>query len=89
MKKSLLLCLQLLCTCFLYAQNGTDDTTYNPHNLFAQNFNPPAGNAFRSAKGIPGTSYWQNSASYLIHASLNEKDTSVLSLSPAILITSR
>src|ERR1700733_9133400 len=78
MKKILLLCLQCLSICFLQAQNGSNDTTfYNPHDLFTENFNPPAGNAFRSAKGTPGPLYWQNSAGYLIHATLSEKDTSV------------
>jgi Peptidase family M1 domain len=63
---------------FLYAQNtNTENTTYDPHDLFAQSFNPPAGNIYRSAKGTPGPRYWQNSASYLIHATLSEKDTSV------------
>ena len=74
MKKFLLLLLQLICICFLHAQN---DTSYNPHELFTQSFHMPAGNEFRSAKGIPGPSYWQNSASYFIHATLSEKDTSV------------
>ena len=55
MKKISLLCLQLICLYSLHAQNGADNSTYNPHELFAQSFNPPAGNAFRSAKGIPGT----------------------------------
>jgi hypothetical protein len=78
MKKIPLLCLQLVCIYFLHAQNGVDHaTSYNPHELFAQNFNPPAGNAFRSAKGIPGSMYWQNNASYIIHAIFNEKDTSI------------
>ena len=63
---------------FLYAQNtNTENTTYDPHDLFTQSFNPPAGNIYRSAKGTPGPQYWQNSASYLIHATLSEKDTSV------------
>lgn len=69
--------MQLTCICFLQAQNITNNTSYNPHDLFAQSFNPPAGNAFRSAKGIPGPLYWQNNSSYLIHATLSEKDTSV------------
>src|SRR5665647_1094525 len=77
MKKILLLSVQLLSVCLLHAQNGSDAAAYNPHDFFLQNFNPPAGNAFRSAKGIPGPLYWQNSASYLIHATLSEKDTSV------------
>ena len=63
---------------FLYAQNASNkSSTYEPHDLFVPDFNPTAGNAFRSAKGVPGPLYWQNSASYLIHATLSEKDTSV------------
>ena len=77
MKKASLLCSQLIFICILFAQNVVDNTIYNPHELFAQNFNPPAGNPFRSAKGIPGPSYWQNNSSYLVHATLSEKDTSV------------
>jgi hypothetical protein len=76
MKKPAVLVFQLLTVYLLHAQTSTD-TSYNTHDLFAQNLNPPAGNLFRSAKGIPGPSYWQNSASYLIHATLSEKDTSV------------
>ncbi|MEO8414008.1 MAG: M1 family metallopeptidase [Ginsengibacter sp.] len=77
MKKILLNCIALLSFSFLHAQNAQVDTTYNPHDLFTQTFNPPAGNAFRSAKGIPGPMYWQNNANYNIHAIFNEKDTSV------------
>jgi hypothetical protein len=62
----------------MQAQNGTNDAAgYDPHDLFTQGFNFPAGNLYRSAKGIPGPDYWQNTASYLIHASLSEQDTSV------------
>ena len=50
---------------------------YDPHELFAQNFNLPSGNNFRSAKGIPGPMYWQNKSSYIIHATFSEKDTSI------------
>ena len=72
------LILQFVSIGFLFAQPaGNDNAVYDPHDLFVQIFNPPAGNAFRSAKGIPGPLYWQNSASYLIHATLSEKDTSV------------
>jgi Peptidase family M1 domain len=78
MKKVFLACLQLISLEFLKAQNGVyDNPAYNPHDFFTQGFNPPAGNAFRSAKGTPGPMYWQNSASYLIHAALSEKDTSI------------
>jgi hypothetical protein len=69
----------LLCsTLFAMAQSATDNgSAYNPHDFFLQGFNPPAGNAYRSANGSPGPQYWQNSASYTIHATLSEKDTSV------------
>jgi len=78
MRKFLLLCFQVVSTGFLYAQNtGNDSATYNPHDFFLQSFNPPAGNGYRSANGTPGPLYWQNSASYLIHATLSEKDTTI------------
>ncbi|MEO8112517.1 MAG: M1 family peptidase, partial [Ginsengibacter sp.] len=77
MKKILPGCLLLLSFYFSHAQNVGVDTTYNPHELFTQSFDLPAGNIFRSAKGIPGTMYWQNESSYLIHATFSEKDTSV------------
>lgn len=79
MKKLLLCCFQLMCIGFCFAQGVIDDTvkTYNSHDLFTQNFAIPAGSDIRSAKGTPGHDYWQNSASYLIHATLSEKDTSI------------
>lgn len=77
MKKISLFILQFFCVNILFAQKGVDNSTYNPHDFFTENFSPPAGNLFRSAKGIPGPSYWQNSAGYVIHAILSEKDTSV------------
>ncbi len=74
MKKLLFLSLLSVCISSLHAQT---DAVYNPHELFAQNFQLPAGSELRSAKGVPGQAYWQNNASYLIHANFNEKDTSV------------
>jgi hypothetical protein len=68
----------LISVFFLYAQNDPNGNfSYNPHDFYTSGFYPPAGNAYRSASGMPGPLYWQNSASYLIHATLNEKDTSV------------
>jgi hypothetical protein len=66
--------------CFSMIKSGTEESNngnspYNPHNLYVAQFNPPAGNTYRSAKGVPGPEYWQNRADYLIHATLNEKDT--------------
>ncbi len=77
MNKIPLLCLQLICVYSLHAQSGVNNSTYNAHELFAKDFDPPAGNAFRSAKGTPGPMYWQNNSSYLIHATLSERDTSL------------
>ena len=78
MKKIIVCCFLLISICFSFAQTLSNDTTaYNPHDFFAQNFINPASNNHRSAKGIPGYLYWQNSASYVIHATLSEKDTSV------------
>jgi hypothetical protein len=77
MKKFNICCTLLICSGFLFAQTDRNDGSYNPHDFFTSTFNPPAGNMFRSAGGVPGPMYWQNSASYLIHATLSEKDTSI------------
>ncbi len=78
MKKIYACCWLLLCTALVKAQTVEKDAAaYNPHDFFLQSFNLPAGNMFRSANGSPGPSYWQNSASYIIHAALSEKDTSI------------
>jgi hypothetical protein len=78
MKILSILILQFISFGFLYGQNVTGTSvTYDPHDLFTQEFNLPTGNPYRSAIGAPGPMYWQNSASYLIHASLSEKDTSI------------
>ncbi len=78
MKRFVLSSLTAMSICFLYAQTVTNDAAgYDPHSLFTQTFTMPAGNRFRSAKGIPGPDYWQNTASYLIHARFSERDTSV------------
>lgn len=75
MKKIFLLCLFSASAGLSFAQNT--GKAYNPHELFAEEFNPPAANLFRSAKGVPGASYWQNSSSYTLRATLSEKDTSI------------
>ncbi|MEO6669489.1 MAG: M1 family metallopeptidase [Ferruginibacter sp.] len=78
MKKMALLCLQLISVGFLFAQKtSNENAVYNQQDFFSPEFHPPTGNAFRSAKGVPGPMYWQNSVDYLIHATLNEKDTSI------------
>lgn len=78
MKKTVLLSLTFLKVFFLFSQSvANENTGYNPRDLFLPAFNPPGGNAYRSANGTPGPMYWQNSADYLIHATLNEKDTTI------------
>ena len=78
MKKIPFICLLLIhCTILNAQENRSDSSVYHPRDFFLQPFDPPAGNVYRSAEGIPGAQYWQNSSSYLIHATLNEKDTSI------------
>jgi Peptidase family M1 domain len=77
MKKTLLSIALSVSIIFLKAQVHSNDSSYNSQDFFLQSFNPSPGNAFRSASGSPGPLYWQNTASYLIHATLSEKDTSI------------
>ncbi|MEO7961110.1 MAG: M1 family peptidase, partial [Ginsengibacter sp.] len=78
MKKIALTCFQLIAISFLFGQQTVNDPAlYNPQDFYLPVFNPPPGNAFRSSNGAPGPMYWQNKADYLIHATLNEKDTSI------------
>jgi hypothetical protein len=55
------------------------DTTsvYNKNEVFDPSFVTHAGTEFRSANGSPGPKYWQNSVNYIIHSSLDEKDTTL------------
>jgi len=78
MRKIIWTVLTAIGTCTLYAQNGAaDSSAYDPHDLFTRSFDMPPGNSCRSAKGVPGPHYWQNSAGYVIHATFSERDTSV------------
>lgn len=75
MKKTALFLILLMSSCFLSAQNNNSSGgNYDPHDLFAKDFEQQQPSPYRSAKGIPGPAYWQNNASYLIHAAFNEKD---------------
>lgn len=77
MQKIFLVCWLSVSMCSLSAQQKEIGSVYDPHDFFSEQFHLPAGNEFRSAKGVPGPKYWQNNASYVIHATLNEKDTSI------------
>jgi Peptidase family M1 domain len=52
-------------------------STYDPHTVFSPLFFTTNGNEWRSAGGASGPKYWQNRADYLIHAALDEQDTTV------------
>ncbi len=78
MKKISIVIFQMISLVFVHAQNTSiENPEYDPHDFFTQGFNPPAGNAYRSANGSPGPMYWQNTASYVVHAALSEKDTTI------------
>jgi len=46
-------------------------SNYDPHDAFAPLFYPAYGDDIRTAAGVPGPKYWQNSADYKIDASLD------------------
>lgn len=78
MKKPLLISIIFIKTGILFSQDpANENARYNPRDFYLPLFNPPAENEFRSAKGTPGPKYWQNTTSYLIHATLSEKDTTL------------
>lgn len=79
MQKLIILFIIFLNAGFLFSQNLENESTrYNSKEFFLSTFNPTAGNLFRSSNGTPGPLYWQNSSDYLIHATLSEKDTTVV-----------
>ncbi len=63
----------LLSPILLLAQDSVSQ--YNNHKVFDPTFFTHNGNEFRSADGAPGPKYWQNKADYVIHATLDEKDS--------------
>ncbi|MFT4205095.1 MAG: M1 family metallopeptidase [Chitinophagaceae bacterium] len=78
MKKiSLFACVMLFISCYTHSY-AQDSSVYNQHDLFNPDFFTQNGNEYRSAAGTPGPKYWQNSANYLIHATLTEApDTTI------------
>lgn len=71
---NLLLLLMLFIPFCAIAQTKSN---YDPTQVFDPYFFTHNGNEFRSANGAPGPKYWQNAASYVINATLVEKDTSI------------
>jgi len=76
-QKIILLLVLLAGTVLVTAQNPQATNRYDHLDYYVPVFDPPAGNVYRSANGTPGPMYWQNSADYLIHATLSEQDTTV------------
>ncbi|HEY5392633.1 MAG TPA: M1 family peptidase, partial [Hanamia sp.] len=54
-----------------------DTSIYQKNQVFDPTFLSYGGTEFRSADGAPGPKYWQNAADYSIHATLDEKDTTL------------
>lgn len=54
-----------------YSQDQGSQSVYDAHSLWAPIFYPHNGNEFRSAAGVPGPKYWQNSADYKIACTLD------------------
>ncbi len=57
--------------------SADDGGTFDPRETFAPLILPQPVNAYRSADGSPGPSYWQNRADYQIHATLDTADKSL------------
>ena len=57
--------------CTLFSQSNHNNSQFNAHELFAQGFYNRAGDEYRAANGAPGPKYWQNSADYVLNASID------------------
>ncbi len=68
----------------MLAQSVPGGSSYDPRLTFAPLTLPEPVNAYRSGNGAPGPSYWQNEASYELHANL---DTAAKQLSATEIIT--
>lgn len=79
MKNSKVLCILIilffLCGTSIFAQDSV--SVYKKNQVFDPTFMSQDATEFRSANGAPGAGYWQNSANYNIHATLDEKDTTL------------
>lgn len=58
----------------LKAQATPVSNTYDPRLTFAPLTLPDPVNAYRSSNGAPGPSFWENEASYEMHATLHTAD---------------
>jgi hypothetical protein len=70
---NMLVILVLLCA----RTQAQSSSGYDHDDAFRPLFYPSFGDEFRSASGAPGPKYWQNSADYIIRASLDDKGQEV------------
>jgi hypothetical protein len=78
--KNLFLWAALLLPSILIAQiSASQDSAsvYKKNEVFDPRFLSQDATVYRSSNGSPGPKYWQNHADYIIHASLDEKDTTI------------
>jgi hypothetical protein len=78
--KNLFLWAALLLPSILIAQiSASQDSAsvYKKNEVFDPRFLSQDATVYRSSNGSPGPKYWQNHADYIIHASLEEKDTTI------------
>lgn len=69
--KSVVLFIFFYCSVNSISAQKNQESVFNPHDLFAQNFFTKNGNEFRSADGAPGSKYWQNPADYNLQATID------------------
>ncbi len=79
MKRFTPLCFCLLAGIVFSQSISAQDSSsiYNKNQVFDPLFMTHDGTEFRSANGAPGPKYWQNSVNYIIHSTLDEKDTTL------------
>ncbi|MEO6812612.1 MAG: M1 family metallopeptidase [Ginsengibacter sp.] len=77
MKRIIYLCAALIITSANSQNTFAQDakSIYNHNEVFDPSFFTQDGTEYRSANGAPGPKYWQNTVDYIIHATLDEKDT--------------
>ncbi len=77
MKKLSTLVILILLTSFKTVMAQDSASVYDKNAVFDPYFMQETATEFRSSNGAPGPKYWQNRADYVIHATLNEADTTL------------
>mgnify|MGYP003411774965 FL=1 len=76
--KGLLLIVVCLGCSDAFAQEKNPKSNYNYNEAFANNFYTKNATETRSASGQPGAKYWQNSADYVLSATLNDATNEII-----------